>query len=112
MWKGSHSLHPYFWLGLGLDAEVAIGTSLLTEVFGFASGVRAYVRRRLIAYRLARSLLVATVPALSAFTVPGVIVGGQLGPVVASRISQHTLEKMLGVLFALVGALMLGKNMF
>jgi uncharacterized membrane protein YfcA len=50
-----------------------------------------------------------TVLNLCVFTVPGVLIGGQLGPLLASRISQHLLEKSLGVLFALVGALMLGK---
>lgn len=258
--EGATFFAPIFLLGLGLEPEIAIGTGLLTEVFGFASGVTAYVRRRLIDYRLARTLLIATVPAavlgsliagfvrpdlletvlgvgllavavsflrapnatevaqldagvareyggasaetchvtadgdticytvcnrgegralagvgalfmgmistglgemngyfllrrcrvpsrvavgtgvfvvaitalsaatihlwrfarsggddlavvlsLAAFTVPGVIIGGQLGPMLATRISQHTLEKALGFLFAVVGVLMLGK---
>ncbi len=256
--EGATFFAPIFLLALGLPPEVAIGTGLITEVFGFASGVSAYVKRRLIDYRLAGSLLVATVPmavvgtwfagvvsadilktilgvgllvvglsflrtpdhedqtrmdraiekdfgkgkgervittaegeeigytvcnrtegrltagvgalfmgmistglgelngyfllqrcrvpsrvavatsvfvvaitalvaasghvlkfaqnggdaldtviAICIFTVPGVIVGGQLGPKVASKISQHALERILGVLFLLVGALML-----
>ncbi len=258
--EGATFFAPIFLLGLGLPAEVAIGTGLITEVFGFASGVTAYVRRRLIDYRLARALLVVTVPAavtgslivgyvrpealeiilgmglvavavtflrapdddetrrldqsvaddfggpdaetclraadgeeirytvcnknegrafaglgalfmgmistglgelngyfllrrcrvpsrvavatgvlvvavtalsaasvhlwrfaqgggdalptvlsLTVFTVPGVIVGGQLGPVLSSHLSKHMLERLLGVLFLLVGFLMLGK---
>jgi uncharacterized membrane protein YfcA len=43
------------------------------------------------------------------FTVPGVIIGAQLGSHVARRISQHTLERTLGVLFILVAALTLGE---
>jgi len=43
------------------------------------------------------------------FTVPGVIVGAQLGALVAGRILQHTLERGLGVLFTLVAALTLGE---
>jgi len=255
--EGATFFAPIFLLVLGLPAEVAIGTGLLTEVFGFASGVTAYVRRGLVDYALARALLVATVPAaivgslvvpyirsdiletvlgmglvavalsflrapdreeigrldrgvaedfggagetslitadgeeiryttcnrmegglvaglgalfmgmvstglgelngyfllrrcrvpsrvavgtgvvvvavtalsaatvhmwrfvetggdelhtvlsLATFTIPGVIVGGQLGPIIATRLSQHALEKALGVLFLLVGALML-----
>jgi uncharacterized protein len=255
--EGATFFAPIFLLAIGLPADIAIGTGLVTEVFGFASGVTAYVRRRYVDYRLARSLLTATIPAavagslvagyvraeiletvlgmgliavalsflrapdgdeterldrgvaedfgksgrtclvtaegeeirytvcnrvegslvaglgalfmgmistglgelngyfllrrcrvpsriavgtgvvvvavtalsaatvhvwrfvatggdalptvvsLAAFTVPGVIVGGQLGPMVASRISQHVLEKGLGILFLLVGGLML-----
>ncbi len=49
-----------------------------------------------------------TVMNLVIFTVPGVIIGGQIGPLIASRISQHTLERGLGVLFVIVAVLMLG----
>ncbi len=167
--EGATFFAPIFLLALGLPAEVAIG--LLTEVFGFASGVTAYVRRGLVDYALARALLVATVPAaiigsllvpfirsdiletilgmgliavaitlsastrprrdgaigqghlgrlrsssgddlqtvlaLATFTIRSVIVGGQLGPMIATRLSQNALEKTLGGLFLLVGALML-----
>ena len=53
---------PVFILALRLPPEVAIGTGLITEVFGFASGLYAYARKRLIDYRLGLTLLVATVP--------------------------------------------------
>jgi len=49
-----------------------------------------------------------TVMSLVIFTVPGVIIGGQIGPLIASRISQHTLERGLGILFVFVAVLMLG----
>ena len=260
--EGSTFFAPIFMLGLGLEPEVAVGVGLMTEVFGFASGLFAYISRRLIDYKLGFQLLVVTVPmaligtlaagvipadilkailgmglfavatsflrspdkkevtrlnkmieqdyggeraetcitpadgericyrvcnrtegriiagvgglfigmlstglgelngyfllqrcrvpskvaiassvfivavtALSAsvghavkfaqagdevlttvfklliFTVPGVIIGGQIGPKVASRISQHVMERALGILFLLVGALMLGPVM-
>jgi len=53
---------PFLILALGLSPEVAIGSGLLAEVFGFASGIIAYSRRRLIDYRLGLMLLVATMP--------------------------------------------------
>jgi uncharacterized membrane protein YfcA len=53
--------------------------------------------------------MLSTVLSLVIFTVPGVILGGQLGSWVASRIPQHTLERGLGVLFILVAALTLGE---
>lgn len=40
---------------------------------------------------------------------PGVILGGQLGTLVANRISQRTMETAVAVLFILVGALTLGE---
>ena len=43
------------------------------------------------------------------FTVPGVLLGAQLGAAVASRISQHVLERTLGVLFVLIAVLTLGE---
>ncbi len=61
--EGATFFAPIFLLLLGLPAEVAIGIGLVTEVFGFASGVTAYVRRKLIDYGLAGSLLMVTVPA-------------------------------------------------
>jgi uncharacterized membrane protein YfcA len=59
---GATFFSPIFILGLGLPAEVAIGTGLITEVFGFASGLIAYIRKRLIDFSLGLTLLVVTVP--------------------------------------------------
>jgi hypothetical protein len=66
---GATFFSPLFILGLGLSPELAVGAGLVTEVFGFGSGVYAYVQRRLIDYRIATALLVATVPAAVAGTV-------------------------------------------
>lgn len=60
--EGATFFTPIFILLLGLEPAVAIGTGLITEVFGFASGLVAYYRRRLIDYRLGGALLVVTVP--------------------------------------------------
>ncbi|VAW29992.1 hypothetical protein MNBD_CHLOROFLEXI01-3910 [hydrothermal vent metagenome] len=43
------------------------------------------------------------------FTVPGVIIGGQLGTIVASRISQRTMEISIAILFIVVAILTLGE---
>jgi hypothetical protein len=37
--EGATFLGPLFMLALGLSPEVAIGTGLITEFFGFASGL-------------------------------------------------------------------------
>ena len=60
--EGATFFSPLFILALRLPPEVAIGTALITEVFGFASGLFAYIRKGLIDYRLGFSLLVMTVP--------------------------------------------------
>lgn len=60
--EGATFFAPILILILGLPPEVAIGVGLITEVFGFASGLYAYQRKRLIDYQLGMSLLVATIP--------------------------------------------------
>lgn len=41
-------------LVLKLPPEVAIGTGLITEVFGFSSGLFAYIRKGLIDFKLGK----------------------------------------------------------
>jgi uncharacterized membrane protein YfcA len=60
---GATFFSPLFILGLGLSPELAVGSGLVVEVFGFGSGVYAYVRRQLIDYTVGGMLLSATVPA-------------------------------------------------
>lgn len=76
---------PVFILALRLPPEVAIGTGLITEVFGFASGLFAYMRRKLIDYRLGMALLSATRPLA--------LVGSWL----AGRVDQNILKVILGL---------------
>lgn len=60
--EGATFFAPIFILALKLPPEVAIGVGLITEVFGFASGLFAYARKRLIDYQLGLRLLLVTVP--------------------------------------------------
>lgn len=83
--EGATFFAPIFLLALGLPAEVAIGTGLITEVFGFASGVGAYVKRRLIDYRLAASLLIVTIPAAVA------------GSLIVHHVDDVVVETILGM---------------
>ncbi len=95
--EGATLFAPIFLLGLGLPAEVAVGTGLITEVFGFASGITSYVRRQLIDYRLARSLLVATVPLA--------VAGSVIAPFVRSDLLEIILGMgLLGVALSFLGA--------
>jgi uncharacterized membrane protein YfcA len=52
---GATFFSPLFILGLGLSPELAIGAGLIVEVFGFGSGVYAYVKRQLIVFALVSS---------------------------------------------------------
>ena len=83
--EGATFFTPIFLLALGLPIEVAIGTGLITEVFGFASGVYAYRRKKLIDYRLGASLLVVTVPM------------ALLGTWIAGRVDADLLKTILGM---------------
>lgn len=53
--------------------------------------------------------MLSTVLSLVTFTVPGVMIGAQVGSGVASHIRQQTLERCLGILFILVAMLTLGE---
>lgn len=74
--EGATFFTPLFILALGLDPEVAIATGLVTEVFGFGSGLAAYIRRRLIDYKLGASLLMVTLP----LALLGTLVSGLVEP--------------------------------
>lgn len=81
----------------GLPMKVASGTSVLvvTVVVGMAVvGDIVYTGVESIPWELVM------------FTVPGVLIGGQLGPKVASRVSSETSEKLLIFTFFLIGFLM------
>jgi len=75
--EGATFFSPLFILALKLSPEVAIGTALTTEVFGFASGLFAYARKKLIDYRLGLNLLLVTVP----LALIGAWASGQIQPV-------------------------------
>lgn len=86
---GATFFSPLFILALGFPPDVAIGIGLITEVFGFASGLYAYARKRLIDYRLGLNLLLATVPA------------ALIGSYVSGSVNPDVLKAILGVgLFA------------
>ena len=89
--EGATFFAPFFLLALRLPPEVAIGTGLISEVFGFASGLLAYTRKRLIDYSLGLNLLIVTIPAAI------------LGAWASSRVAPEILKTILGVGLAVVG---------
>jgi uncharacterized membrane protein YfcA len=61
--SGAVFFTPLFILALKLDPRIAIGAALVTELFGFSSGLVAYYKAKLIDFRLALNLLFFSVPA-------------------------------------------------
>lgn len=84
--EGATFFTPLFILALGLPPEVAIATGLITETFGFSSGLFAYFHRRIIDYRLGGALLVSTVPM------------ALIGVWLAGRVEPDHLKVILGVI--------------
>lgn len=68
---GAVFFSPLFMLGLKLDPKIAIGTALITELFGFTSGLIVYYKAKLIDFQLVKSILI--------FSVPAAIIGTKYG---------------------------------
>jgi hypothetical protein len=92
---GAVFFSPIFLLVLQLDPTVAIGTALITELFGFASGLAAYLRQRLIDYRLGLEVLL--------FAVPAAVFGALIG--------EHIPDAILKAVFA-AGIVFVGSQIF
>lgn len=92
---GAIFFSPIFLLVLGLDPAVAIGTALITELFGFTSGLIAYVRQRLVDYKMGFQVLI--------FAVPAAIFG--------ASVAEHVPDEILKAIFG-VGILFVGSQIF
>ncbi len=103
---GLGELNSYYMLQRSkIPSKVAVATSVFTVAFTAMVAATGH----LIHFVSTGGDTLNTVLSLVVFTAPGVVIGGQLGPFVATRISQHALEKTLGVLFVLVAMLVIGQ---
>ena len=59
-----------------MDPVVAVGTALITELFGFSSGLIAYIKAKLIDYKLGLNLLLFSVP----LAITGTVFGSEVPP--------------------------------
>lgn len=59
---GAVFFSPLFMIALSLEPKIAIGAALATELAGFSSGLFAYLKAKLIDFKLAKKLLVFSVP--------------------------------------------------
>jgi uncharacterized membrane protein YfcA len=87
---GATFFSPLFILVLGLEPQVAIGVALITEVFGFASGVTAHARARTIDWKVARMLAIVSIPT------------AVIGSLLAGSISPDLLKIILGLGLAVI----------
>ncbi|MDR9415117.1 MAG: sulfite exporter TauE/SafE family protein [Gracilimonas sp.] len=92
---GAVFFSPLFMLGLQLNPRVAIGAALATELFGFTSGLLAYLKAKLIDFDLAKNLLL--------FSVPAAILG--------TYYAEYIPAIVLKAIFA-VGLLFIGQQLF
>jgi hypothetical protein len=54
---GAVFFSPIFFLFLKLKPDIAIGTSIFIEIFGFSSGFVGFARKKLIDYKLGKKIL-------------------------------------------------------
>ena len=83
--EGATFFAPIFILGLRFPPEIAIGIGLITEVFGFASGLYAYIKKKLIDYKLGRTLLMVSIPA------------ALMGSILSKQVDADILKVILGM---------------
>ena len=106
---GLGELNSYYLLQrCKVPGKVAVATSVFTVAFTAMAAATGH----LINFVSGGGETLGTVFGLVVFTAPGVVIGGQIGPYIATKISQHALKKSLGVLFILVASLMLGQLIF
>lgn len=88
---GAVFFSPIFILGLKLEPTVAIGTALITELFGFSSGLFAYLKAKLIDFKLGREILMLSVP------------GAFLGVYLSDKFSAEALKTVFAVGIIFIG---------
>ncbi len=88
-----------------VPSKVSVATGVFVVLFTtlFASG------GHLVKFALTGGHELATALSLVIITIPGVILGGQLGPWVVSRLPQRALERVLHILLLLFAALTLAE---
>ncbi len=79
---GAVFFSPILMIVLKLNPVVAVGISLILELFGFSSGFFAYMKSKLIDYKLGTSLLVFSIPA----AILGTLYGDMIPPVILKAI--------------------------
>lgn len=100
---GAVLFSPFFILvfpligGAPLEPEEAIGIALVTEVFGFSSGLFGYWRQKLIDYKTGLILLSVAIPL------------GIIGSTLSHNVSDKMLKEVFGIILILLALLVYHK---
>lgn len=85
-----------------VPVAVAAATSVLIVIVTVAAASFTLI------YQLIQAGGVNAVPwHLVAYTIPAVIIGGQIGPLLQGKVSQRAMENAIGILFAVIGVAMI-----
>ena len=103
---GLGELNDYFLLK---RCKVPSRVSVATSVFVIAVTVLAASGGHVVRFAGAGPETLNQVLSIVIFTVPGVLIGGQVGPKVAARIPERTMQVTLSVLFILIAFLTTGE---
>ena len=87
-----------------LAVATAVATNVVVVWLALVAAVSGHLARLLPGW----GGTLDEVGALLVFTVPGVLVGGQLGPVIQARLQPATIRKAIGIILVAIGAVMLG----
>ena len=106
---GQGELNGYFFLKrCKVSSKVAVATSVfIVAVTGLTASVGHAVR-----FAASGEETLMLVLSIIIFTIPGVVIGGQIGSIIASKIPQKLLGKVLTFLFLGVAALMIGETLY
>ncbi len=86
-----------------VPSRVAVATSALVVAVTALTASLGYF----VGFAATGGAVLGQVLSLVVYTVPGVIIGGQLGPALAARLNAHKTERLLAVIFLAIGALTL-----
>ena len=87
-----------------VPSPVAVGTSIFVVVVSVVLASAVHVYNFTTA---ADAVALRQVGSVVAFTVPGVMIGGQIGPFVQARVDPELTKVGIAVLFMVVGGIML-----
>ena len=103
--SGQGEMNSYFLLRrCRVPSRVAIATGTFVVAITTLAASLSY----LVSFVHGGSGVMLQVLNLAIYTVPAVVIGGQIGPLVSSRLEKHKLEQFLAVIFIFIGALTLG----
>jgi uncharacterized protein len=95
---GATFFSPLFILFLGLEPRVAIACALMTQFFGFSTGLIRYIKQKCIDYNTGFFLLIITIPY------------ALIGAYLTSVLNPYIIRIFLGIILIIIGNKLLIQN--